>query len=136
MARRRTAAAAEPAPTPISAMIRTAMLEEGLSYGGVEARGGPSRQTTWNLVMRSAMKRPPKDETVEQLAKALPSLSEQAIRQAIANSLQLTDHDEPAGRDPWSAFGRLLQEKATVDEQELVLAAARGMWDQLRKRRQ
>jgi hypothetical protein len=35
----------------------------------------------------------------------------------------------------WARLGRLLEEKATDEERELVLAAARGMWEQLRKRR-
>lgn len=119
--------------TPLGVLIREAMDETGMSYGDVEAAGGPSRQTTWNLVKRAGMARPPSDETIRQLAKALPGLSEDALRQAIAQSMGLPS----AGGDDadWARLGRLLEEKATVEERELVLAAARGMWEQLRKRR-
>lgn len=122
-----------PALTPLGALIRGAMDDAGMSYGAVEDAGGPSRQTTWNLVKRSTMTRPPQDETIAQLTKALPDLSEEALRAAIAQSMGLAA--VPAVNDPWAALGRVLGEKATEQERDLVLAAARGMWDQLRKRR-
>jgi hypothetical protein len=122
-----------PELTPFGALIREAMADAGMSYGEVEAAGGPSRQTTWNLVNRSRTMRPPKDTTIEQLTKALPSLSEEALRVAVAQGMGLSA--APAVNDPWRALGRVLEEKATDQERDLVLAAARGMWDQLRKRR-
>lgn len=122
------------AMTPLGALIRQAMDEAEMSYGDVEAAGGPSRQTTWNLVKRSRTVRPPGDETITQLTQALPTLTETALRQAVAQSMGLAA-PAPADRDAWSTFGALLREKASWEEQDLVLAAARGMWDQLRKRR-
>lgn len=109
------------------------MDDDGMSYADVENAGGPSRQTTWNLVKRASMSRPPSEETVRQLAKALPALSEDALRHAVAQSMGLPS----TGSDDadWARLGRLLEEKATAEERDLVLAAARGMWEQLRKRR-
>lgn len=111
------------------------MLDAGMSYGQVEAAGGPLRQTVWNLVKRAQIVRPPSDDTLMQLAKAIPGLSEPALREAVAASMGLTSSEEVAVTDPWTRLGRLLDEKATDEERNLVLAAARGMWDQLRNRR-
>jgi hypothetical protein len=122
-----------PEATPLGTLIRRAMVEAGMTYGAVQDAGGPSRQTTWNLVKRAQMSRPPSDDTIAQLAKGLPGLSEDEIRQAIAESMGL--QTEPPAAGGWAQFGRLLEEKASDEERDLVLAAARGMWDQLRKRR-
>lgn len=122
-----------PALTPLGALIKSAMDDAGMSYGDVQNAGGPSRQTTWNLVKRATMTRPPSDTTIGQLAKAAPGLSEDAVRQAIAASMGLGG-DAPLA-DGWAQLGRLLEQKASDEERALVLAAARGMWEQLRKRR-
>lgn len=123
----------KPQMTPLGSLIRQAMDDAGMSYGEVEDAGGPSRQTTWNLVKRARMARPPSDETMQQLAKALPGLSEDALRQAVAESMGLPSTGSEDAE--WAKLGRLLEEKATDEERDLVLAAARGMWDQLRRRR-
>lgn len=115
-----------PTRTHLSRLIQAAMDEQNLTQGDIERRGGPSKQTTGQLLSTWSGKRSLDPATLEKLSKAL-GVSRRSLGRAAAIDMGLIPADE-AKDDGLALLTDALRERASDRQRELVIAAARAVW--------